>query len=92
MHRNYNNKNPILSFIYYSNGAANHRANDVLVREGRPQTLSARFSYGPLDMSALTGERVDVHLMREPPAGEWTHVATELTDKHGRVRTEEHFF
>jgi len=67
------------------NGAANHRANDVLVREGRPQMLCGRFSYGPLDMAALTGERVDVHVMRDPPAGDWELVSTELTDKHGRV-------
>lgn len=67
------------------NGAANHRANDVVVREGRPQTLTARFSYGPLDMAALTGERVDVHIMKEPPAGDWILVSTKVTDKSGRV-------
>jgi len=58
-----------LSIIFSRNGAPNHRANDVLVREGHAQTLNARFSYGPLDMAALTGERVDVHVMRDPPAG-----------------------
>ena len=87
------------------NGAANHRGNDVIVREGAPQTLTAKFSYGPLDMSALTGEKVDIHIMKvcrftngikklpwfkeqtfqEPPAGDWILVATELTDKHGRI-------
>ena len=46
------------------NGAANHRGNDVIVREGAPQTLTAKFSYGPLDMSALTGEKVDIHIMK----------------------------
>lgn len=65
--------------------AANHRANDVIVREGAPQTLVARFMYGPLDMITLAGERVDIHVMRDAPAGEWTHLATELTDKTGRV-------
>lgn len=53
--------------------------------EGAPQTLAARFSYGPLDMAALTGEKVDVHIMKDPPAGDWVLVATELTDKHGRI-------
>ena len=57
----------------------------MIVREGAPQTLSARFSYGPLDMSALTGERVDVHIMKDPPAGDWIRVSTEVTDKSGRV-------
>ena len=36
-------------------------------------------------MAALTGEKVDIHLMREPPHGEWTFLATETTDKTGRV-------
>ena len=67
------------------NGAANHRANDVLVKEGSPQILSARFSYGPLDMAALSGERVDIHIMKEPPAGDWMFVSTEITDKAGRL-------
>jgi membrane-associated phosphatidylinositol transfer protein len=69
----------------FRNGAANHRANDVLVREGTPQVLSARFSYGPLDMAALSGERVDIHIMKEPPAGDWIFVSTEITDKAGRL-------
>jgi len=67
------------------NGAANHRANDVLVKEGIPQVIVARFSYGPLDMHALSGERVDIHIMKEPPAGDWIYVSTELTDKTGRL-------
>jgi len=66
------------------NGAANHRGNDVIVTEGCPQVLVGRFSYGPLDMSALTGEKVDVHIMKEPP-GEWTYISTQLTDKHGKI-------
>ena len=38
------------------NGAPNHRGNDVIVKEGNRQVLSGRFSYGPLDMVALTGK------------------------------------
>lgn len=34
---------------------ANHRANDVIVKEGAPQLLLARFMYGPLDMITLAG-------------------------------------
>ena len=49
------------------NGAANHRGNDVIVTEGTSQVLVGRFSYGPLDMSALSGEKVDVHIMKEVP-------------------------
>ncbi|XP_065162391.1 protein retinal degeneration B isoform X4 [Atheta coriaria] len=71
--------------VKLKNVAANHRANDVIVRDGMPQTLVARFMYGPLDMITLTGEKVDIHVMRDVPAGEWTHVATEVTDKAGRI-------
>lgn len=37
------------------NVAANHRGNDVIVREGAPQSLQARFMYGPFDVVALSG-------------------------------------
>lgn len=43
----------IISLI--QNVAANHRGNDVIVREGAPQCIQARFMYGPLDMVALSG-------------------------------------
>ena len=64
---------------------ANHRANDIIVREGAPQLLMARFMYGPLDMVALTGEKVDIHVMRDVNIGEWVQIATEVTDKAGRI-------
>lgn len=38
--------------------APNHRANDVIVMEGKPQILTARFMYGPLDVVSLSGEKV----------------------------------
>lgn len=47
--------NPFLSF---QNVTANHRANDVIAAEDGPQVLVGRFMYGPLDMVALTGEKV----------------------------------
>ncbi|XP_021934128.1 protein retinal degeneration B isoform X3 [Zootermopsis nevadensis] len=71
--------------VKLKNVAANHRANDVIVKEGAPQVLVARFMYGPLDMITLAGEKVDIHVMKDAPAGEWTLVATEVTDKTGRV-------
>ncbi|XP_049819691.1 protein retinal degeneration B-like isoform X2 [Aethina tumida] len=71
--------------VKVKNVAANHRANDVIVKEGAPQTLVARFMYGPLDMITLTGEKVDIHVMRDVPSGEWIQIATEITDKTGRV-------
>ncbi|XP_050292895.1 protein retinal degeneration B isoform X2 [Anthonomus grandis grandis] len=71
--------------VKLKNVTANHRANDVIVREGAAQTLSATFKYGPLDMITLTGEKVDIHIMKDPPSGEWMLLATEVTDKTGRV-------
>ncbi|XP_055915002.1 protein retinal degeneration B isoform X3 [Eupeodes corollae] len=71
--------------VKLKNVAANHRANDVIVQEGREQRLTARFMYGPLDMITLAGEKVDIHIMKDPPAGEWTYLTTEITDKTGRV-------
>lgn len=53
--------------VKLKNVTANHRANDVIVRDGQPQKFSARFMYGPLDMITLAGERVDIHVMKEPP-------------------------
>ncbi|XP_066591659.1 protein retinal degeneration B isoform X3 [Prorops nasuta] len=71
--------------IKLKNVAANHRANDVIVREGAPQVLVARFMYSPIDLIALTGEKVDIHIMKDAPAGEWTYLSTEITDKNGRI-------
>ncbi|XP_044748512.1 protein retinal degeneration B isoform X1 [Coccinella septempunctata] len=71
--------------VKLKNVAANHRANDVIVKDGAPQQLIARFMYGPLDMITLTGEKVDIHVMRDVQVGEWTHLSTEVTDKAGRI-------
>jgi len=71
--------------VKIKNGAANHRGNDVIVLEGKDQVLNARFSYGPFDMVALSSERVDIHMMKEPPFGDWNFLATEMTDKNGRI-------
>lgn len=71
--------------VKLKNVAANHRANDVIVKEGYPQSFTARFMYGPLDMITLTGEKVDIHMMKDPPGGEWELLATAVTDKTGRI-------
>ncbi|XP_078045663.1 retinal degeneration B isoform X3 [Augochlora pura] len=71
--------------VKLKNVAANHRANDVIVREGAPQVLVARFMYSPIDVISLTGENVDIHIMKDAPAGEWTYLSTEVTDKNGRI-------
>ncbi|KAF0748361.1 protein retinal degeneration B isoform X2 [Aphis craccivora] len=73
------------TFIKIKNSTASHRANDVIIREGLPQIISARFIYGPFDMFSLAGEKVDIHIIRESGNGEWTHLTTEDSDKNGRV-------
>ncbi|XP_029427229.1 membrane-associated phosphatidylinositol transfer protein 2 isoform X7 [Rhinatrema bivittatum] len=67
------------------NVAANHRVGDAIGNEDGPQTLMGRFMYGPLDMVTLTGEKVDIHIMTQPPAGEWVFFDTELTNSSGRI-------
>ncbi|OQV25243.1 Membrane-associated phosphatidylinositol transfer protein 1 [Hypsibius exemplaris] len=71
--------------IKLKNMHPNHRGNDVVVGENDAQTLSARFMYGPLDMLTLTGEKVDIYIMTQPPSGEWELFGTEITSSHGRV-------
>uniref|UniRef100_UPI00398EEF08 membrane-associated phosphatidylinositol transfer protein 3-like n=1 Tax=Pristiophorus japonicus TaxID=55135 RepID=UPI00398EEF08 len=67
------------------NVASNHRATDVVAVVGAPQVLSGRFTYGPLDVVTLTGEKVDVYIMTEPPLGKWIQCGTETTNSSGRI-------
>lgn len=67
------------------NVTSNHRASDTVVCEGRPQVLSGRFMYGPLDVVTLTGEKVDVYIMTQPLSGKWIHFGTEITNSSGRL-------
>ncbi|XP_058267337.1 membrane-associated phosphatidylinositol transfer protein 2 isoform X4 [Hemibagrus wyckioides] len=67
------------------NVTANHRVNDGVFTEDGTQVVTGRFMYGPLDMVTLTGEKVDIHIMTQPPSGEWVYFDTELTNSSGRV-------
>ncbi|CAH7242202.1 membrane-associated phosphatidylinositol transfer protein 2 isoform X4 [Phodopus roborovskii] len=67
------------------NVTANHRINDAVANEDGPQVVTGRFMYGPLDMVTLTGEKVDVHIMTQPPSGEWLYLDTLVTNSSGRV-------
>ncbi|KAM9464350.1 membrane-associated phosphatidylinositol transfer protein 2-like isoform 2-T2 [Salvelinus alpinus] len=67
------------------NVTANHRVNDAVLTEGGLQIVTGRFMYGPLDMVTLTGEKVDIHIMTQPPSGDWVYFDTELTNSSGRV-------
>ncbi|XP_077164364.1 membrane-associated phosphatidylinositol transfer protein 2 isoform X5 [Paroedura picta] len=67
------------------NVTANHRINDAVANEDGLQVLNGRFVYGPLDMVTLTGEKVDIHIMTQPPSGEWVYFDTEISNSSGRV-------
>ncbi|XP_062273004.1 membrane-associated phosphatidylinositol transfer protein 2-like isoform X1 [Scomber scombrus] len=67
------------------NVTANHRVNDAVFTEDSQQVVMGRFMYGPLDMVTLTGEKVDLHIMTQPPSGEWVCFSTEVTNSSGRV-------
>ncbi|XP_054852330.1 membrane-associated phosphatidylinositol transfer protein 2 isoform X2 [Eublepharis macularius] len=67
------------------NVAANHRINDAIANEDGLQMLNGRFMYGPLDMVTLTGEKVDIHIMTQPPSGEWVYFDTEISNSSGRI-------
>lgn len=67
------------------NVTANHRVNDAVFTEDAQQVLTGRFMYGPLDMVTLAGEKVDLHIMTQPPSGEWVYFNTEVTSSSGRV-------
>ncbi|XP_065118728.1 membrane-associated phosphatidylinositol transfer protein 2 isoform X7 [Paramisgurnus dabryanus] len=67
------------------NVTANHRVNDAVFADDGPQVVTGRFMYGPLDMVTLTGEKVDIHIMTQPPSGEWVFFDTEVTNSSGRI-------
>ncbi|XP_077478109.1 membrane-associated phosphatidylinositol transfer protein 2 isoform X3 [Stigmatopora argus] len=67
------------------NVTANHRVNDGVYTEDGAQTVTGRFMYGPLDMVTLTGEKIDIHIMTQPPSGEWIYLDTQLTNSSGRI-------
>ncbi|XP_057674636.1 membrane-associated phosphatidylinositol transfer protein 2 isoform X2 [Corythoichthys intestinalis] len=67
------------------NVTANHRVNDGVYTEDGAQTVTGRFMYGPLDMVTLTGEKIDIHIMTQPPSGEWVYFDTQLTNSSGRI-------
>lgn len=64
----------------------NHRGKDAIILEGEQQLLSGRFMYSTWDMVTLTGEKVDVYIMTQPPLGEWVCFGTEVTNSNGWIQ------
>jgi hypothetical protein len=62
-------------------GGARHRGRDQLLPPGAPQWLLGRFAYGLFD-SPLTGEDVDIHLLRGC-GSTWEKLGTARTTRAG---------
>jgi hypothetical protein len=62
-----------------------HRAQDAIVLADGPQTVSAKFGYGPLHLQSLDGEQVDIYILTTPPNGEWIFFDTLVADKQGKM-------
>jgi hypothetical protein len=74
------------SYFTVAAGAANHRGRDLYLNPGDPQWAIAKFSYGLIDKD-LTGEQVDVYLLRDC-GDSWELLGTATTtdeDAHAEV-------
>ncbi|KAF6729725.1 Membrane-associated phosphatidylinositol transfer protein 2 [Oryzias melastigma] len=75
------------------NVTANHRVNDAVFHRGQPTSrdgpLHVRpfghgdFSWGKASASFVL--RSILHIMTQPPSGEWVYFCTEVTNSSGRV-------
>lgn len=64
----------------------NHRVSDVLaVESGPPPSFTAKFQYGPLAMTSLCKEEVEVYLLLQTPKPRWELFGGGVTDKHGKL-------
>ena len=50
--------------------------------EDKPQRLSARFMYGPLDLVTLSNEKVDIHIVKDQSTKQWDYMGHAITDKY----------
>jgi len=64
---------------------ANHRANDIITLNGAQQFITGKFAYGPVDLAALTREKVDMYIARRPQLNDWQMIGSEQTDSHGKL-------
>ncbi|XP_065663446.1 membrane-associated phosphatidylinositol transfer protein 2 isoform X2 [Hydra vulgaris] len=71
--------------VKIKNMSPNHRANDIVVLCGSQTFIIGKFTYGPLDIATLNGEKVDIYITKSAQFNDWSFVANEVTDKHGKV-------
>ncbi|KAM7538219.1 hypothetical protein Aperf_G00000071712 [Anoplocephala perfoliata] len=67
----------------------NHRANDAIVLEGQPQTITARFAFGTLDLSSMANEEVEIFYRPQSvissKAMPLERLGSQVTDSNGRL-------
>lgn len=63
----------------------NHRANDIICAAGAQQFISGKFAYGPVDLAALSSEKVDIYIAPKQRMNDWKLLGTDMTDSHGRL-------
>jgi hypothetical protein len=69
--------------LVVSQGSPNHRGQDVVVAQGNPQMLAAKFAYGLFDKD-LEDEVVELFIQDVAPCGAWSSFGTVRTSKDGR--------
>jgi hypothetical protein len=72
--------------VTLTQGTPNHRGQDVVVAEGKPQVLIGKFAYGLLDMD-LENEEVEIFIQESPPCGAWVSLGTAETSDDGHYGT-----
>jgi hypothetical protein len=80
-------KHTATGLLVVTQGAANHRGQDVIVTPGSPQILIGKFAYGSFDKD-LKGEEVEVFLQDAPPCGEWRSLGVAVTSEEGQYGTQ----
>lgn len=75
------------ALLVVTQGAPNHRGQDVIVNPGAPQLLIGKFAYGAFDKD-LKGEDVEVFVQDAPPCGEWRSLGVVATSEEGQYGTQ----
>ncbi|VDL59750.1 unnamed protein product [Hymenolepis diminuta] len=67
----------------------NHRANDAIVLEGQPQIVTARFTFGTLDLSSMANAEVEIFYRPQSvissKAMPLERLGSQMTDSNGRL-------
>lgn len=75
------------STFVITQGAANHRGQDVVVNPGQDAVLIGKFAYGAFDKD-LKDELVETWFQRNPPCGGWEKLGSDATSEEGEFGTQ----